>query len=312
MNNEKIAEAVVKTLAYFSLYQYPLTLAEIQSQLLTVEKTSSTETLKSLNFLIEKKVVGFSNGFYFLFGENIFVKTRQKKYADFWQKIKKIRIYLRILSAIPFVKAIFVCNETSLQNSASDSDLDLAIITKAKRLWLCRFFANFTMKILNARPKKNYKKNKICLSFWLDENFLNLKKITFANDIRLAYWLKNFWPVYLSDEKILQKLKDENTWLNEFFGEINFKTQIEPFIFYTGFLKIFFEKILNNKFGDFLTKILKIFQLKIMPKRLKRLAKIVNSGVLVSDQICKLHLNDDREIIAHRWLQKTQKFLAKI
>ena len=61
------------------------------------------------------------------------------------------------------------------------------------------------------RPTKDDKKDKICLSFYMTEDNLRLKKFAYENDLHFAYWVKQFMPVYDPDN--LHKLFVEtNDW----------------------------------------------------------------------------------------------------
>ncbi|MFA6537177.1 MAG: hypothetical protein WCT18_02125 [Patescibacteria group bacterium] len=309
MDNEKLAEGIIKTLSYFSLYEYPLTGFELQTYLISQNKNSNEQVSTTLNELKKIKAIDFAQGFYFLFGENEIIKKRLSRYTIFLQKTRKTKRYLKLISLIPFVNGIFICNELSLQNSKNESDIDLAIITAKNKIWFCRFWANLLMKFLHARPTSKNKKNKICLSFWLDENHLNLERISTDQNIRLAFWLRTFWPVFLNDELILKKLRQENRWLGEFFSEFSFSNTTEHFNLKKNNSKFFLEKILSKRIGTIMNCILKKIQLHVLPKKIKELAKRNNSGVIISDQILKLHLNDDRATIKTRWQLKYQKVL---
>ncbi len=54
-----------------------------------------------------------------------------------WEKVEKKR---RILSYMPGIYCICVCNSLAMNAAHQESDIDLFIITKKNRLWTARIF----------------------------------------------------------------------------------------------------------------------------------------------------------------------------
>ena len=106
---------------------------------------------------------------------------------------------------------IAICNSLAFANSRDNSDIDFFIIGKKHRLWLTRLFAVAIIKFLNLRPKPNNTKNKICLSFFISEDFLNLEKIAYPDDVHFQFWLNQIYPFY-SRAEIYQKFSQANEW----------------------------------------------------------------------------------------------------
>jgi hypothetical protein len=71
--------------------------------------------------------------------DNDFSWKKKNEFID--EYIEYINKYSRLYRALPFVKAIYICNSITFNSLRKDSDIDLFIITKANRLWLDRFFS---------------------------------------------------------------------------------------------------------------------------------------------------------------------------
>ena len=162
------------------------------------------------------------------------------------------------------------------------------------------------MKILHRRPTKKIQKDRICLSFFMDENSMNLKKIAYKDDIHFIYWVNQFMPVY-----------DENNFSKEFFNANNWTRSSLPNMYSLktnqrwqidgqSKVKKFFEKLFSSWIGTILEKFLKIVQLKIMPNKLKEPAAADNTNVIISDKLLKFHDRDKRLEIKRAWESATQ------
>ena len=71
--------------------------------------------------------------------DNSFSWYKKNKYLD--EYIDYINKYGFLYRQLPFVRQIFLSNSITFNSLNSNSDIDLFVICKEKRLWLCRFFA---------------------------------------------------------------------------------------------------------------------------------------------------------------------------
>lgn len=210
-------------------------------------------------------------------------------------KYKKAVQIARVLCLIPGLKMIAVCNSLSFNQAKSDSDIDLFIITAKNRIWTVRFFSLLLLKFLRLRPalnKTENSKDKICLSFFISEDNLDLEKYKICvQDSYLAFWTQQLKPLYIEDNvytKFVQSNKwafDSISWQNHHYYISNYKRRVSKFLF----------KPLINLFVTWLDeKAYKHIQLKIMPDVIKYMACSWDSRVVISDHILKFHINDAR------------------
>lgn len=173
--DDDIRRAVIKTLAYFDLFDYPLTDWEIYKYLWVKDLE-----VKGVNYIDVKRIldnglpdIQRKEGFYFLDGRKHLVSLRKQRQNIANKKYKKVRWAMKILSAMPFVRMLAVCNSLAYDNARDESDIDLFIITAKNKIWTSRFYANLLLRVFNLRPKKDDKKDKICLNFFIsDANLL--------------------------------------------------------------------------------------------------------------------------------------------
>lgn len=208
------------------------------------------------------------------------------------EKFKKAVKISSILRYAPGVKMVAVANSLSRNRACLESDIDLFIITRKERIWAARFFCILALRLLNERPphpgraKKN--KDKICLTFFLREDNLNIGKYKITSeDWYLSSWIRALKPLY-SQDSVDKKFFHANRWAFEWSEEHvpfipNYKRRTrKPFL-----------KPLLEVFGvcEYMCKWI---ELQIMPASLKEGASAWDTAVIVSDKALKFHTNDRR------------------
>jgi len=298
-NNEKI---VLRPIIFLDLFDYPVTAFEVWHYL--DKKQFFSEVIEALDKLVQQNIISKKNGFYYLLGRGQIVDTRLRRYNYSCTKIKKAQLFIKPFSFLPFIKSIAVANFIGAYNLRQGSDIDFFIITSANRIWLSRFISAGLAKILRLRPTKQNKKNKICLSFYISEVNLDLKKFELSDgDPYFYYWLRGLKLIH-DKNNTWQKFKIANHLLldNNLNALDNFKQEGGLFIS---------SKPKCNWLGRILEKLTKKIQLKIMAQPL-RSAMNKSDGVVISDQILKLYLVDNRREFANKFNLKINEVFAKI
>ncbi len=200
--------AVLSTLCYHDLFDYPLTQSEISKFLI------GNSQLKIQN-LIKKKQVQKKNGFYFLAGRGEIVKIRRRRQKTSQKKLASARRISRWLRRLPTIKLIAATGAVAIGNAKENDDLDFLIITAANRLWLTRFFVLLLTEILGKRRRPNdiNVRDKACLNVLLDENHLTLppskRNLFTAHEICQMQVLNQ-------KDNFHQRFLDANQWLVKF------------------------------------------------------------------------------------------------
>jgi len=189
-------QAIIKTLAYASIFNYTLTPKEIHHWLIG-EKASFKEVQAGL------KKIKLSTNF-------VDRKNKDKIARRKWIIAKKVA---KSLIRIPSVLSILVTGNLSMNNSGIDDDIDLLIITKKNTIWTTRFLANITTDLLKVRrrPMDKTFKDKICLNMFLDEEHLKIKD----QNIYTAHELLQAKPIY-DKNHTYQKFISTNSWAKNY------------------------------------------------------------------------------------------------
>ncbi len=274
------------------MFDYPLTDLEILRYLdLKCDYEKLKEELLNMTDTLENK-----NSMYFLKDRSEIYETRMKRYNYADRKFRRAKIIAKIFKFIPWIKMIAIGNIIGSENLKDESDIDFFIITEKNRIWISRLFSVLIIKILNLRPQENDNRDKICLSFFISEEDLSLKKFMIKNNFKnqdtyLLFWLADLFPIYDS-QNFYEELIDENKWIFDFLP--NWKI-ISPVLKRdAGKAPSFFYRDFVDMFWGGLEDIFKKKQLKIMPEKIARILN-KDTRVVANDQAIKLHVNDRRE-----------------
>lgn len=302
-----LKESIYATLAFFDLFDHPLTLVELHAFLLgnTVTVAYSLEDIG--NFLQTDKQIAMHNGYYYFLGrENILsLRFERQNIADqYW---KKVHTFLPWLQMIPYVRMVAVCNTLALNVATSESDIDLFIITKKKRIFLARTFCTLFFLFFGVLRHHNKIAGRFCLSFYVSEESLNLEHIQIRPyDIYLFFWFVTLKPFF--GEYMYSRFLEANRWSGEYFSVSGFQQQKWKKYGILKRIALFQEFFLNLGFGFLFEKILTYIHLWRYEKR--RACLGAESSVIVNKTMLKFHNVDRRKEFANQWEKRYKKFLG--
>jgi predicted nucleotidyltransferase len=305
----ELEKAIVNAIAFFDMFDFPLTSMEIWKYAKVSRKAGPMEIIKILESGNLNNIVEHKNGFYFLQGRREIIESRLKRYIFTGRKFRRVLWVAKIFRFIPWIKMIAVSNVIGAHNLKDESDIDLFIITKAKRVWVTRFFCNSLMQVLGLRPKKGDVRDKICLNFYVSEEALDLRKLMLNdNDAYFIYWLASLIPVYEVDN-MYKRFIQANSWIREYLPNW-WPVQMIKRLYSTRDLSRFYKNIINLMLGGFELQFKKL-QLKLMPESLKGLVN-KDTRVVINDQVLKLHVNDRRIEYRNIYIKKLGEIMNKI
>lgn len=243
-------EAILKTLAYFDIFQYPLTFAEInQFSTASIDETELREELTQL----EMRGLVFCISGYYLLQNNPSLCQRRKsgneKAAQLLVKAQKIG---RFLYQFPFVRGVGISGSLSKNFADDKADIDFFIITRSNRLWIARTLMHIFKKLTFLSGRQHY----YCMNYYIDEMALKLDD----KNIFAATEIKTLLPV--SGQVTLQEFFNHNSWADIYLPGCTYRQQAErdP---KRSFLKRTGEWLLANKAGNLLEK----FFMRLTQKR---------------------------------------------
>ena len=209
---DQLQKAILRTLAYADVFDYPLTFEELHRFLI-----GSKVSPKRLKIFVNRQslIIGHRDGFYFLPGREKIVSLRQKREQWSQEKMKIAGRAAGWLKLIPWIKMVAVTGALAMNNSGQDDDVDFLIVVARGRLWLTRFLTVLLIELVTRRrrPGDREIKNKICLNMFLDEAHLKIPKK--EQNLFTAHEVCQLKPIWQRDG-VYQQFVKENQWLKRF------------------------------------------------------------------------------------------------
>ena len=202
-----VAQAVLNTITYGSLFDFPLRASELHKYLIFTTPVSFKATEETLGDLISQRLVEKEADVYFLPGRKTTVQERARREKISRDKIKDSEKIIKVISRIPWVKMVGLTGDLSYGNGTDTSDVDLMVITDVERMWLTRLITFSFLEIFGIKMKGGpYRAGtRICINVWCDESNLAIPES--EHDLVLASDVSHLVPVVSKDgtyEKFIQ------------------------------------------------------------------------------------------------------------
>lgn len=297
----KRKKTLLQTILFFDIFDFALTHRRLCAYALYEEWTS--DELKTLidneEFLISV------NDRVFLKGRAHIIKIAEEKdiYAN--KLIKKAKIYVKYMQMLPFVRMVGICNGLSFYNVEENSDIDLFIIAEKKRLFLARTFSLILTTLLGIRRYGNKVKGRLCLSFLISRDQMDLGYLQIEDDIYFKFWVRLIRPLVGQDT--YREFIAENKWIKKDFEyEIDQKKHLLPKSKKLSKIQKILEWPLKGKFGDMIEHVLRKWQTSRAEAKANKLEK--RDGIVITDSILKFHDNDIRKKVSVIWNKRFGQF----
>lgn len=209
--------AIVRTMAYYDVFDYPLTVEEIWRWLypetgvvlgsVTVGDVETAVGQEPLREMIER-----SGEYIVLTGRSTIVGIRAERAVLSEKKWRRAISAVKFLHVVPFIKMIAVVNTLAINNARPASDIDFLIVTQPGHMWLTRMAVTGIVAMLGYRRHTKKVANRICLSFYLTTDALNLEPLKREpDDPHFAFWASQAVP--LLDTGAYEKFVVANSWV---------------------------------------------------------------------------------------------------
>ena len=202
--------AILKTLAYADIFDYPLTLEEINRYLLAPGALQARAPGASK--LLAAGKISQSGKYYFLPHRQKLVDIRKNREQFSLYKLRQARSIAQKLAKLPNVFGVFVTGALAVANTSASDDIDLLIITRANKLWTTRFLATLYLELMGVRRRPHTLKaaNRICANMYLDETALSLPYA--KRNLYTAHEVVQTKPL-INKESIYERFLSANRWV---------------------------------------------------------------------------------------------------
>ncbi len=233
-----LGNSVIRTLLYFDIFHFPLSLSELftlNQHLLTNE----SDLAIVLENLIKANYINYHEGFYFLKSSNQYIDRNNVAVIKTDQVIKRLQKYSGLIASFPFVKGVTISGSLSKNFMDENSDIDYFIITAKNRLWLARTLLILYKKIFLFNSKKNF-----CVNYFVSEDQLTIPDRNIFTATEVCHLIPLFnYEAYL----LLMKM---NNWNKEFYP--NFPLRKDTYVIKESYSRIKngLEKLFSGEFGE--------------------------------------------------------------
>lgn len=233
----EIKDNILSTLAYFDMFDYPLTGGEIY--LFLKNKYPQTDFDDALQCLILNSLVFRFDSFYSLKNDRSLVTRRHNGNARAAEMIKIAGKVSDILIRFPYVRGIAISGSLSKNFADENSDIDLFIITAKNRLWIARTLMHAFKKLTFLVKKEGY----FCMNYYVDEEQLEIVEKTLYTAIEVVTLIP------LQGDDLFERFYAANAWTREHLpNKIMRITSAKPVK--SSLLKSAFELLFNNALGN--------------------------------------------------------------
>lgn len=234
--------AILSTLLYYDIFNYPLTLAEIQRNCRA--DNCAVESIQSeLKLMLELNMI-YQFGEFYSIQNNIGLVDRRvagNKRAD--RLMKRARRMSRFIGRFPYVRAVCLSGSISKGYVDLDSDIDYFIITKPGRLWLARTMLIMFKKIFLLNSYKYF-----CVNYFVDTEHLTIEE----QNLFTATEVVTLKPTYGSEHYL--SFHEANAWAYDIFPNQEPQDVSDVKKHRRGIFKTIQEGLLNNRLGDSLDR----------------------------------------------------------
>ncbi len=280
------ARAVVDTIAYGAVFEYPMTLTEIHRSLMGVSLSRGEVSKLLRHHPLIRERVDAEPPYHFLKGQRSSIEARREAARSTRELLAREGFAIDLVRRTPFVRMVAFSGATAHENSR-DGDVDLFVVTARKRVWAVAFLLFVAMKLLGRRRT-------ICLNYFLSEDRLALAE----RDAFTASQIVSLKPV--SGSGVFYRLVRANEWGASFFPNFweRYRSLVPPKAQEPSTGSFFWEAVLSFGGGVLLERVGRLVLGSHLRRRLR--ACSLGASVKLEPDIIKLHFKDHGADLSRR------------
>ncbi|MCB0794285.1 MAG: hypothetical protein KDB88_06075 [Flavobacteriales bacterium] len=162
---DPLQASLVRTLAYFDLFDHPLDRDELLGFL---DRSASDEALGlALNELRDQGLLQEDQGYFALRDPSALLNGRIADEARAQKAMDKAMRNARLIGRFPFVQAVFLSGSMSKGRLSDTGDVDYFVITEPGRLWIARTLLMLYKKVFLLNSRRFF-----CVNYFIDSDHL--------------------------------------------------------------------------------------------------------------------------------------------
>jgi hypothetical protein len=196
--------AIARSVVYASLFDYPLTLAQLRQTLIESTQTPSQVLAAYNGSAALQEAIEFRDGFFFLKGRADLVEERRRRETRSRAFLHRHRAFLQVVAALPYVRMVALSGSIAHLNLEGTGDLDLFIVTRGRRVWSTTVAVLLLAKLMRRRRV-------VCANFVVADSRLILEQ----QDLFAASQVIHLKPLVGRD--VFRDLLDKNPFVFRFY-----------------------------------------------------------------------------------------------
>lgn len=162
-----LQQHVLRTLAYYDIFQYPLTAAEVHRFLQCAAGRAVVDG--ALTWLVMHGFIHQSDDLYALRSDAALFARRREGNREAVRAMPRAQRRAYWIAQFPFVRAVMASGSLSKGYMDASSDLDFFIVTAPNRVWIARMLLVIYKRLFLFNQHKNF-----CVNYFVDENHLEI------------------------------------------------------------------------------------------------------------------------------------------
>lgn len=204
MTQPGLERAFLQSVMYSAVFDYPVTLRQLQHGLIGVRATESQLAHLYRSSAGLQRAIEHEDGLYFPRGRRDLVSVRAAREAASRALLQDLRGPLALVTRMPFVRMAAISGSLAHLNAVPRADLDLFVITAPARVWSVTVTAIVIARLLGWRRH-------LCLNFVISERALMVGPA----DLFSANQIVHLQPVTGADA--YQRFVDANRFVDRFY-----------------------------------------------------------------------------------------------
>jgi len=200
----ELENAIVQSVSYADVFDYPLTADEVRRYLIGVRAGASEVGRALAGSRLVPGRLAHRDGFFTLLGREQIVELRRQRKVPAKRLWREAVHYGRRIAGLPFVRMVAVTGSLAASNVTRDADVDYLIVTAPRRLWLCRALV---IGVVRRAARRGVV---LCPNFLLTESALELRQ----RDLYTAWELAQMVPI--AGLETYHLLRRRNSWAESF------------------------------------------------------------------------------------------------
>jgi len=292
-----IEAAILRTVLYADLFDFPMTVTEIHHFLIHNERVSLEEveqTLAESSWL--ESILNAVDGYVVYDGRTELVQVRQAREqasAQLWPLAVR---YGSWLARLPFVRMVALTGALAMHNAADhEDDLDYILVTIPRRVWIARAFSILLVRLARLQGVE------ICPNYVLAETALEQDK----HDIFMAHEVAQMVPLYGHD--LYNRFQQANAWIAFQLSNADhayYREQEYSPTSLWSIMKRFMETLLGGNLGDWLEQ-------WEYQRKLRRFAPEMNkpySSAKLDSNHVKGHFDDHGHPVLEKYYRRLEQY----